>query len=386
MAEWHMEHRTRDYSLISRHTCAGDIDINRNRNSPSSINYMLARSDPALKRDSVVPYETFFHLFRDSVRIMSGPVTEVGWDDSNEGVISIAGQTWLHMLERRVAPYNGPARATWIPFKNKNITQIIDEVIGLINNPNQPPVNWNPPGDVGLQWIVDYVENGTTSPIRTPASEQLAALDGQSIFDFIQRMSEKDGDYGGYDFEGFYYSPGVARLVIYSPDRRSSFSRTPVRMEYNDFVSFKWANKGIKGNNIFYIGTTLGTTVGVDVQANKDVVQKTDTSSMNRYGLHEAQEDLDTYQDEDHVDKAATSQFKIDRHQLHEISCSFDTQAIFNKGRNFWTQLDPGDDFNIDVDFGFHRVNARYVMNSYQATISDNGDELIVPDFERVWE
>jgi hypothetical protein len=65
----------------------------------------------------------------------------------------------------------------------------------------------------------------------------------------------------------------------------------------------------------------------------------------------------------------------------HKLDVQFHTSLF---PFNFWTNVAPGDRFNFQYDFGFHKVSADYLLLGYTATINEQGDELVVPDMQRI--
>jgi hypothetical protein len=379
MPEWTVQHRRHDGTIIQTYRPAGNITINRNRNAPSSVNYQLARSDPLLKRDAFAPYATDFHIFRDTVRIASGPITEVAWDANDEGAITVVGQTWLHLLEKRVAPVDLLDRSTWIAYDGVPITTLVQDVIDAINNLGLSP---------GLIWVLDSTVNGVNGFINTTVQDQLAALDGQYILDFIRKIGDRDD---GYDFEGYWFGAdsggvdGYARLVLYHPKRDRGVRWTFTKEQFIDqrgFVDLRWTNIGPANTVIYALGQGLGGTPGVGTTSNRIPYEKETASATTKYRRLEEQIDFATVRDELMLQKMADARARIDHRENYKVELGFSTQAFPNI--NFWTYFDPGDRFKIDYDFDFHRINEEYIMNSYSATITENGDEWIVPELERV--
>lgn len=391
MALWTIQHWTHTGDKAYKiHTPAGDIEIQRNKNMPSSISYNLARSDPLLTRDSVVPYVTDFHLFRDDVRIMSGPVTQIEWDDSNEGVVQVSGQTWMHLLERRVAPVSLAAMKTWLAWGGESLENptvklgaAVEQVMTLLNAE----------ANAGLTWIVDEVDNnGNLQQIDTMFVGQLAALDGQNILDWLTAAGDRED---GFDFEAYYYEPGVARLVLFSPRRETTpfptftFSQNAGSVTGDmQFSTFKYTNSGPQNTKMYATGQTLGKSSGIGDVLNDDppagskaVYVKDYVSGSQKYRLLEQQVDFGTVWGKPHLIKQADLRAKTVQRELHDIDATIDTQAF----PSWWTKADPGDIIRVVYDLGFHRIDSYYRINSYTATISENGDELVRPDLERVW-
>lgn len=393
MALWTIQHWNHSGTVLKTFTPAGDIEIQRNKNMPSSISYNLARSDPQATVDCAVPYVQDFHLFRDNVRIMSGPITQVEWDDSNEGVIQVSGQTWLHLLERRVAPVNLSAMATYKAWGGESLTPVTK--LGAVVKQIMTLVDAEP--YAGLSWIVDETDkDGVLSNIPTDYAGRLAALDGQTILDFIKAVGDRDD---GFDFEGYFYDadPGMgttARLVLFYPRREKSVVRFQFAQNTGNvstdmqFATFKWTNSGPSNTKMYALGQTLGKSSGIgDVLGNappngstlpyiKDYV-----SGSQKYRLLEEQIEFGNVADLTMLKKLADVRAKTAQRELHDIDVTIDTQAF----PHWWTDADPGDIINVVYDLGFHKINSNYRINSYTATISENGDESVRPDLERIW-
>ena len=79
-----------------------DIEFQKTQNEAGSVTGAFARSDPTVTRNFFGPYRNDWFLYRDARVIGSGPMTQAGWQDTNEGIITFAGKTWEHLLEKRI--------------------------------------------------------------------------------------------------------------------------------------------------------------------------------------------------------------------------------------------------------------------------------------------
>ena len=79
-----------------------DCELSVTQNDTGSITGGFGRSDPTVTRNFFGPYRNDWFLYRDNRLLKSGPITNAGWSDQTEGMITMAGKTWEHLLDRRI--------------------------------------------------------------------------------------------------------------------------------------------------------------------------------------------------------------------------------------------------------------------------------------------
>src|SRR5207344_2265707 len=79
-----------------------DAELSVTQNETGSITGGFGRSDPTVTRNFFGPYRNDWFFYRDNRLLKSGPITNAGWSDQSEGMITMAGKTWEHLLDRRI--------------------------------------------------------------------------------------------------------------------------------------------------------------------------------------------------------------------------------------------------------------------------------------------
>lgn len=390
--EWWVQHRDHSGNVLGEFKTANDIDIERNRNTPSSCTYQLARSDTKLTRDCFAPYRTDCFLYRGNDLIISGPHTSRKWSSESEGVIEVAMQDWMHLLEklympievtadnmnialRKLAWRQWPDATTPVAEEDRNgiaLNVIVREMLAYRNAVD------------ALQWNVEVMPSGGDIP--TKAFAQMAGLDGKTMYDQIRALSAM---HLGFDFDCKYAGTNRVDVRLWHNNDSSSFGGKPSNNQWvfnqgDQLVSFTWEDTGPKATR------TYGTAQGhgpVGMLADVSTYLPSDET----YRQLEVQEDVgeiaDMYQyassNDDYraIKRLTGSLGHRNRGPVHQLAISFFT-SIFPF--NFWTRIEPGDAVFINYDFGFHRVNSQYIITGYTANINAQGDELITPDLEKV--
>ena len=68
-----------------------DVEFNKTQNEAGSIIGAFGRSDPTVTRNFFGPYRNDWFFYRDTRLLGSGTVTQAGWSDKSEGMITMAG-------------------------------------------------------------------------------------------------------------------------------------------------------------------------------------------------------------------------------------------------------------------------------------------------------
>ena len=383
MPEWTIQHRTHDGSIVAEFKPADTINLSINKNTPSSATYSIARSDPLLTRDGFAPYRTDCFIYRDGDLIISGPHTSRSWDSEQEGTIEVAMLDWSHLLEKLYFPVPLEVGDQNIDFYTRKTAGI---QYGSIENPGFEALDVivrevleqrNILDDI--QWSVYVMPSGGNVPVFAPFN--IWALDGQTMMDMIKSLSEFDQ---GFDFDVVYLGTNDLRVRLWSPSR-DELLPSVYFSDSEQFSTFKWTDAGPIAARTFGTAQGQGTVTqlaDVSTYGPSETVYRALEITENFADLTDAYQYNTGIDAEDHIIRRRTGTAgNKNRAPQHTVECSFLTSVL---GFNFWTQMPPGVRINIDLDFGFHRVDADYLLLGYNATINAQGDEMIEPDLQRV--
>lgn len=402
--EWWVQHRNHAGTVLGEFKPANEIQLEINRNTPSSCTYQLARSDPALTRDCFAPYRTDCFLYRGNDLIVSGPHVSRKWSSENEGVIQVAMLDWMHLLEKLYMPVAVSGDNVLIADKKTAFRQWPTVVAGQVTDEAQR-IGINLDVIVRellayrnavdpLQWSVEVMPSGGTIPTKTLYGPVYFS-DGKSMLDHVKAIG---GMHLGYDFDCKYVGTNDIQVRLWYNNDAASYGgkkADPIWLfnEGDKFVSFSWEDTGPKATRTFTTGQGHGP---VGTLTDVSVFTASDSTYRQLESVEDAGELSDMYQystapdDYRSIKRITGALGHRNRGPQHNLQITFNT-SIFPF--NFWTRFTPGESVAVNYDFGFHAVRpfdddgvtkANYMLLGYSAVINSQGDELITPDLERV--
>ena len=355
-----------------------DVEFQKTQNEAGSVTGAFARSDPTVTRNFFGPYRNDWFLYRDARVIGSGPITQAGWQDTNEGIITFAGKTWEHLLEKRIW-YFDPEE----PVYETMISNFIYRS-GIEVPADKKPVLRK------LELIVEdllenVMENGNSSdPIYTvvgnTGSEQMTyeifPFDTTSILQHIKTISEQDN---GFDFEVQYDSAFNLDFRIFHPIKESE--GIVYHLNRTNIQSLEFTNDGPLGTRNYVIGDGV-------LAGNWGIIDEYIPSS-ERFRTIESVTRFGRVRDRDALEKLADSEAGRTKEPVLSVNLTVYPDTI----PNFWAKLDTGIKVTVDYNFGFHDLNSDpddassftfWRVKGYNLKVNRQGDPVVSFNMHRV--
>lgn len=355
-----------------------DLDLNITQNEVGSITGAFARSDPTVKRNFFGPYRNDWFLYRDGQLLSSGPITQAGWSDTEEGIITFAGKTWHHLLDRRIWYFDPeePDYPTLIsnfiyrsgvfpPADQKALMRSLHLIVrDLLDDVEAHGVPTDP----------SYTIRGTTPDAQM--QYEIYPFDTTSIYQHIKTISEQDI---GFDFDIEWTGTFTRDFVIHAPIKESN--GIVYRFNRDNIVSLNFANDGPVGTREYVIGDGQpGTNWGILDQY---------IPSMDRFRTLEVVTRFGRVKDRAALERLAQSEIS----RTKEPNLSVDITVYPDTIPNFWPKLDTGIQVTVDYDFGFHNLNSNpddagsftfWRVKGYNLKVNRQGDPLVSFNMHRV--
>lgn len=356
-----------------------DLDLNITQNETGSITSAFARSDPTVKRNFFGPYRNDWFLYRDAQLLASGPITQAGWSDDNEGIVTMAGKTWHHLLDRRIW-YFDPEEPDYPTLISNFIYRS-----GVFPPADQKALMR--PLHLIVRDLLDNVEEnngGSTDPTyqiigTTPNAQmqyEIFPFDTTTIYQHIKTISEQDI---GFDFDIEWFAPYMNKFFIYAPIKESS--GIVYKLNRENITSLNFTNDGPVGTREYVIGDGQpGTNWGILDQY---------VPSMDRFRTLEVVTRFGRVKDRAALARLAASEIS----RTKEPNLSVDITVYPDTIPNFWQKLDTGIQVTVDYDFGFHNLNSNpdstgsftfWRVKGYNLKVNRQGDPLVTFNMHRV--
>jgi len=354
-----------------------DIEVQKTQNDVGTATGAFARSDPTVTRNFFGPYRNDWFFYRDGQLLLSGPMTQAGWQDTNEGIITFAGKTWEHLLEKRIW-YFDPAEPDYPTLISNFIYRS-----GVF-----PPADHKPRLRALHLIVRDLLRNvmengGDTDPIYTLSGTagtqmtyEIFPFDTTSIFQHIKTISEQDD---GFDFEVQYMSGFNLRFRIWHPIKESS--GIVYHLDRTNIQSLNFANDGPVGTRNYVIGDGKpGTNWGLIDEYIPSSQRFRTLESVTRFGRVKDRNALQRLSDSE-------------AGRTKEPNLSINITVYPDSIPNFWAKLDTGIRVTLDYDFGFHNLNSNpddtgsftfWRVKGYTLKVNRQGDPVVSFDMHRV--
>lgn len=355
-----------------------DVELQKTQNEAGSVTGAFARSDPTVGRNFFGPYRNDWFLYSDGRLLGSGPMTQAGWSDTNEGIITFAGKTWEHLLERRIWYFDAaePDYETLIsnfiyrsgvfpPADRKPILRTLHLIVrDLLDNVEE---NGNDTDPI-------YTVSGTTPSIRM--TYEIFPFDTTSILAHIKTISEQDD---GFDFEVQYMSAFNLRFRLFHPIKESA--GIVYNLNRTNIQSLDFANDGPVGTRNYVIGDGKpGTNWGLIDEYIPSSQRFRTLETVTRFGRVK--------------DRAALQRLSdSEAGRTKEPNLSVNVTVYPDTIPNFWAKLDTGIQITLDYDFGFHNLNSNpddsgsftfWRVKGYNLKVNRQGDPVVSFNMHRV--
>jgi hypothetical protein len=356
-----------------------DAELSVTQNETGSITGGFGRSDPTVTRNFFGPYRNDWFFYRDNRLLKSGPITNAGWSDQSEGMITMAGKTWEHLLDRRIW-YFDPQEPDFETLISKYIYRSGVPVYPA----DKKPLLW--PLHKIVRDLLDNVElhgnlgdpaynlSGTTP--GAIMEYEIFPFDTTPIMQHIKTISEQDI---GFDFDIKYFAPLQLNFILHAPIKESS--GITYALDRTNVTSLSFSNDGPVGTRNYVIGDgSLGTNWGFIDEYIPSSDRFRTLESVTRFGRIK---DLDALQSLAKSEKARTKEPTL------TVSVTVYPDTI----PNFWAKLDTGIRVTLDYDFGFHNLNSDpddsgsftfWRVKGYTLNITRQGDPTVTLDMSRV--
>lgn len=355
-----------------------DLDLSVTQNEVGSITGAFARSDPTVRRNFFGPYRNDWFLYRDSRLLASGPMTQAGWQDQSEGIVTFAGKTWAHLLEKRIWYFDPeePDYQTLIsnfiyrsgvfpPADRKAILRPLHLIVRDLLDNVEEHGNGSDPA---------YTIRGTTPSAQM--TYEIFPFDTTPILQHIKTISEQDV---GFDFDINYRAPYALDFVIHAPIKEST--NIVYRFNRDNIAALSFANDGPVGTRNYVIGEGKpGTNWGMIDEYIPSSERFRTIESVTRFGR---------VKDRDALERLADSEIARTKEPLLTVNLSVYPDTI----PNFWAKLDTGIRVTLDYDFGFHDLNSDpddagsftfWRVKGYGLTVTRQGDPTVTFTMSRV--
>lgn len=355
-----------------------DLELQITQNEAGSITGAFGRSDPTVTRNFFGPYRNDWFLYRDAQLMASGPITQAGWSDQNEGIITFAGKTWHHLLERRIW-YFDPAEPDFPTLISNFIYRS-----GVFPPADQKAVNR--PLHLIVRDLLDNVEEhgnsldpaytivGTTP--NAMMQYEIYPFDTTSIFQHIKTISEQDV---GFDFDIEWGGAFDLDFIIHAPIKESN--GIVYRLDRTNVTSLNFTNDGPVGTRNYVIGDGQpGTNWGIIDEYIPSSERFRTLESVTRFGR---------VKDRAALERLANSEVARTKEPNLSVTVTVYPDTI----PNFWSKLDTGIQVTLDYDFGFHNLNSNpddsgsftfWRVKGYNLTVNRQGDPLVSFNMHRV--
>jgi hypothetical protein len=355
-----------------------DLELNITQDETGSIQGAFGRADPTVRRNFFGPYRNDWFLFRDNVRLASGPITQAAWSDDQEGIITFAGKTWHELLDKRIWYFDPeePDYPTLIsnfiyrsgvaaPADHKAIARPLHLIVRDLLDNVEAHGNANDP---------TYSISGTT-PNATMEYE-IYPFDTTSILQHIKTISEQDI---GFNFDIDWNGNGALKFRIFAPMKDDG--RITYALDRDNISGLSFTNDGPIGTRNYVIGDGQpGTNWGIIDEYVPSSDRFRTIESVTRFGR---------VKDKIALQRLANSEQARTKEPLLTVNLSVYPDAI----PNFWSKLETGIRATVDYNFGFHNLNSNpddegsftfWRIKGYTLNVTRQGDPTVSFNLFRV--
>lgn len=344
------------------------------------IQCSFALSDPLLTTDMLSPKGSRFQLnmrvgqtgvpaeFWDSFPIMAGFCGPTNIQ-SETGLVSFTGTDWLSYLEQpyqwesetggtgyaaNIATYEASNASFYVNKSGQTVEQICQYLISRLDASFDP-----------LAPVITPDFNGT-SFFQTVPSWYWGFGDTETILDKFKELAKHDT--GGFDFWMDY--DGTLRCQ--GPRKTDPASVTPVYGIGTDQVvtPLDWTNNGPLATDTIGFGPGVGNT--------RTYSYSTYQPSRDQYGRWARAVDFDienaSLSNQTELDRLTASRGYLDRFPQKELRLPIRPDELdpIDPSAGFYNNV--GNALTVDIDYGYHRINADFWITSQSFTSDSAGN------------
>lgn len=290
--------------------------------------------------------------------------------------ISIAGQDWLHYLQRRVWPYDATlSYVNWPAGLRFAVAagEIGDIVRALLETVRDVSPNWplppDPPGGGGhpsysLGFTVDCDDTSTTTNF------EISPMDTTTIYDMIVTLAQNPTGEGGFDFLMTFDK--IFRLVYPEIGTPASPLYTLEQDAVTHLANMRelgMTNTGPAGTHFLGVGAgSSGQAGGVNrhFRANSAVYRRLD-----------AVEQFGDVKNLDLLETLTGGALSTGANPILEIPCVVNPNDI----EGFWAVTRPGQYVTVNWDFGAHQLASVQKIVTMDCAADQEGNESVTLGF-----
>lgn len=373
MASWTITHRDQfgipidDFRPISP-------GFSMVRNEPGDITYELSLGDPFLGRDAFAPWRTTWYLYRGGNILDSGIHTSRNLQEERDTVL-VGGKTWLEYLDHRIYPFRPEDYIKdnwrkwpkqWPGDKADPSVEVRDIVETIIQDMLDDDPDYAPP------IIIANRDTGLKTRYK------IFPGDSTTVLGHIRTLSEQT--------EGFDYDilPVELEFRMYGPPNRRD-QGSPVYHFFPSMpgdggpITFDWTDEGPVATNTIGLGT--GGPKGLKLGKSKTYIP-----SKQKYFRTDVVVDVGSVADQDMLDGIIDA--RKDRHPQKKATLSIENPEFTVP--NFYTGGRPrsllGNRIRITRNYGYHLVDAYFIINAINWQIDNSGNEQVDLDIEMIYD
>jgi hypothetical protein len=344
------------------------------RNDQGTITYELSLGDPFLGKDAFAPWRTTWYVYRGARLIESGIHTSRNLTEDRDTVL-VSGMSWLGYLDHRIYPFTPEdyIKDNWKKWPKQwpgtrsdppvEVRQIVEAIIEdmLDDDPDYAP-----------PFVVANKNTGLATRYK------IFPGDSTTVLSHIRTLSDQT--------EGFDYDilPVTLEFKMYGPpNRRDQGSPVywffPNKPKDGGPVTFDWTDEGPVATNTIGLGT--GGPKGLKLGRSK-----TYQPSKEKYYRTDVVVDVGNVADIDMLWGIIDD--RPDRHPQKKATLSVENPEFLLP--NFYTGGRPrsliGNRIRITRDYGYHKVDAFFLINGLNWTIDNSGNEIVDFDIEMIYD
>ena len=341
--EWSVVHYNHDGNKLAE-VAPEQLAWGRYLNRPGYINYDIDYQVFAAKQSNIGSYRTDFSLMRNDLTILAGLHTVVS-ADMDELVIHVAGQGWLHYLERRMWPFamGKDQSATGRLWVQADVGDIVTDMVNQITTTGE-----------SVDYVVQSRKLGITTNFR------IDPADSESIFDKITTLSQQKP---GFDF----ICTNDKQFIMYVPEKGQFVRDYSLELGRN-IKSIHYGDNGPVGNAVLGTGAGSSTKVGFGMQdlVSQDVFRRLDQI-----------EDFGDDPNTSNISRMTRQQLDRSKNPDLDIWVSVYPEE-FDKA---YTSIDVGDYVHVIADMEHVQIDDFYRVTGIEGYLNAQGDEQIVFTF-----
>lgn len=351
---------------------------------PGTIAYDLSldakdvnTGDPVVTHDFVGAYRTDFRLKRSSELhpLMAGmhtPAPAGTAGDTPMDLVSLAGQDWLHYLQRRVWPYD--ADLSYVDWPDglrfsvaaAEIGDIVRDVLETVRDvspnwplpPDAPGTGGHPSYSLGYTVVCD--DTGITTNFA------ITPMDSTAIYDMINTLAQNERDQGGFDFLMTWDK--IFKLIypeIGDPDVPVFTLQVDAMTQIANMREIGFTNTGPEGTHFLGVGSGSSNQAGG--------VNRHFRANSARYRRLDVVEEYGDVKNLDMLERLTGGSLSTGADPVLEIPIIVDPATI----EDFWTLAKPGNYVMVNYELRFHEVASAQKIVSMDCSAGQEGNELV---------